>query len=254
MGNIQASPGVDKSDLIQLFALELPFDTQFERQLGQGKILKTAKVKSTSRDGHIVIKVYVKPILSQSNQQQMERLEESIEKTKQKYLQIQSKWTFEQQPGLIPLIPIENKDRVQAHLNRGYFLGRQYFTYNLLDRFNTPPYLTIIEKKWITYQLLKCLKQAHDTHVVHGDIKSENILLTSWSWCFLTDFNPYKPDNIPFDDPFQWSQFFEDSRYDVIIYSTHFRFKYIITYADDLDAIWLQKDFILLRMMDQMQN
>ena len=60
----------------------------------------------------------------------MERLEESIEKTKQKYLQIQSKWTFDKEPGLIPLIPIENKDRVQSHLNRGYFLARQYFTYN----------------------------------------------------------------------------------------------------------------------------
>ena len=213
MGSIQASPGVDKSDLIQLFALDLPFEIQFERQLGSGKILKSAKVKSTSRDGHLVIKVYVKPILSQTNQKQMEKLEQPIEKNRAKYLKIQSQWNLESQPGLIPLIPIENKDKVQSHLHRGYFLGRQYFAYNLLDRFNTPPYLTQIEKKWIVYQLLRCLKQAHSTNIVHGDIKSENILLTSWGWCFLTDFNPYKPDNIPFDDPFQWSQFFEDSRY-----------------------------------------
>eukprot|EP01083_Nonionella_stella_P114538 338781_1 len=212
MGNIQASPGVDKSDLIQLFALELPFDTQFERQLGQGKILKTAKVKSISRDGHLVMKVYVKPILNQSNQQQMEKLEEDIDKYHRKYYAIQSRWSLDTQPGLIPLIPIENKDKTQAHLHRGYFLGRQYFTYNLLDRFNTVPYLTHIEKKWIVYQLLRCIKQAHATKIVHGDIKSENVLLTSWGWCFLTDFNPYKPESIPFDDPFQWSQYFEDSR------------------------------------------
>ena len=213
MGNIQASPGVDKSDLIQLFGLELPFDTQFERQLGQAKILKTAKVKSTSRDGHLVIKVYVKPILSQSNTQQMDKLEEFIERNKQKYYEIQSKWNLDTQPGLIPLIPIENRDKVRNPLHRGYFLGRQYLSSNLLDRFNTPPYLTVIEKKWIVYQLLRCVQQAHSTHIVHGDIKSENVLLTSWGWCFLTDFNPYKPHSIPFDDPFQWSQFFEDSRY-----------------------------------------
>eukprot|EP00485_Elphidium_margaritaceum_P015218 CAMPEP_0202734064 /NCGR_PEP_ID=MMETSP1385-20130828/188489_1 /ASSEMBLY_ACC=CAM_ASM_000861 /TAXON_ID=933848 /ORGANISM="Elphidium margaritaceum" /LENGTH=282 /DNA_ID=CAMNT_0049400409 /DNA_START=41 /DNA_END=885 /DNA_ORIENTATION=+ len=210
MGNIPTSPAVDKSDLIQLFMVELPFDTQFERQLGQGKILKSATVRSTSRDGQLVIKVYVKPMLT--NQPQIERLEKSIEETKQHYLRIQQLWTLEQQPGLIPLLPIEHRDKFQTHLHHGHFLGRQHFMFNLLDRFNTPPYLTVIEKKWITYQLLRCVQQAHDTQVIHGDIKSENVLLTSWGWCFLTDFHPYKPDSIPFDDPFQWTLFFEDPR------------------------------------------
>jgi len=29
--------------------------------------------------------------------------------------------------------------------------------------------------------------------VTHGDIKAENVMLTTWSWLYLTDFaTPYK--------------------------------------------------------------
>jgi serine/threonine protein kinase len=36
---------------------------------------------------------------------------------------------------------------------------------------------------------------------VHGDIKAENVLLTSWGWAFLADFAPYKPTYLPADNP-----------------------------------------------------
>lgn len=35
----------------------------------------------------------------------------------------------------------------------------------------------------------------------HGDIKAENVLLTSWGWTFLADFAPYKPVHLPADNP-----------------------------------------------------
>ena len=36
---------------------------------------------------------------------------------------------------------------------------------------------------------------------MHGDLKCENALVTSWSWVFLTDFASYKPTRLPADNP-----------------------------------------------------
>lgn len=47
--------------------------------------------------------------------------------------------------------------------------------------------------------------------VSHGDIKSENILVTSWNWVYLTDFASYKPAFLPLDDPADFSLFFDTS-------------------------------------------
>ena len=63
--------------------------------------------------------------------------------------------------------------------------------------FRTRPFLTDIEKKWITFQLLRALSQAHARGVCHGDIKCENVLVTSWMWIYLSDFACYKPTYIP---------------------------------------------------------
>ena len=54
-----------------------------------------------------------------------------------------------------------------------------------------------VEKKWLSYQLLSALVQCHAARVIHGDIKSENAMLTTWNWLFLTDFSPYLPVLLP---------------------------------------------------------
>ena len=41
----------------------------------------------------------------------------------------------------------------------------------------------------------------HERGLVHGDLKCENALVTSWSWLFLTDFASYKPTRLPADNP-----------------------------------------------------
>lgn len=56
-------------------------------------------------------------------------------------------------------------------------------------------------QRWITYQLLLALQQSHSADVCHGDIKTENILVTSWNWLYLTDFASYKPLALPIDNP-----------------------------------------------------
>ena len=244
-----------------------------------------------TKNGSIVIRIYVKPTLVNPTHQR--QLESDIDNYRLRYFDIQKSWSLSKQPGLIPLYPIDNKDLLylqqhslasqrsgggddhsslthggsdyknknQSHIHdhghsryesprtmnshhtsgistdtighddsnsvynsaslsnqRGHFLGRQYFAFSLFDRVNVPPYLETIEKKWITYQLLHAVNQAHGTKlmdgtpIVHGDIKTENIMVTSWNWIFLTDFNPFKPDSLPFDHPHKWNLFFSDRR------------------------------------------
>ncbi|OMO58344.1 phosphoinositide 3-kinase regulatory subunit 4 [Corchorus olitorius] len=44
---------------------------------------------------------------------------------------------------------------------------------------------------------------------VSGDIKCENVLVTSWNWLYLADFASFKPTYIPYDDPSDFSFFFD---------------------------------------------
>lgn len=77
---------------------------------------------------------------------------------------------------------------------------------------STRPFLTIIEKKWITFQVLCALHQCHKQKICHGDIKLENILITSWNWILLSDFASFKPTYLPEDNPADYSYFFDTSR------------------------------------------
>ena len=49
------------------------------------------------------------------------------------------------------------------------------------------------------------------TQIFHGDIKSENVLVTSWNWVYLTDFSSFKPVYLPLDDPSIYSIYFDTS-------------------------------------------
>lgn len=76
---------------------------------------------------------------------------------------------------------------------------------------STRPFLSTIEKKWIAFQVLNALRDARNRNISHGDIKSENILVTSWNWVYVTDFAPYKPTFLPLDDPSDFSFYFDTS-------------------------------------------
>lgn len=48
--------------------------------------------------------------------------------------------------------------------------------------------------------------------VFHGDIKTENILVTSWNWLYLSDFSSsFKPTFLPEDNPADFSFYFDTS-------------------------------------------
>ncbi len=52
------------------------------------------------------------------------------------------------------------------------YLLRQYFALNLADRLSSYPPPTPVEKRWLCYQLLAALEQAHAGGIRHGDVKS----------------------------------------------------------------------------------
>lgn len=82
----------------------------------------------------------------------------------------------------------------------------------MLTIISTRPFLEDIEKKWLAYQLLCALRDCHARNIYHGDIKTENILVTSWNWLYLTDFSgSYKKTYLPEDNPADFSYFFDNS-------------------------------------------
>lgn len=90
------------------------------------------------------------------------------------------------------------------------YLVRQYLYSSLYDRMSTRPFLEDIEKKWLTFQLLCGLRDCHAKEVFHGDIKTENTLVTSWNWLYLSDFSSsFKPTTLPEDNPADFSYYFD---------------------------------------------
>ncbi len=80
-------------------------------------------------------------------------------------------------------------------------------------KFNsTRPFLEDIEKKWLAYQLLCALRDSHARNIYHGDIKTENVLVTSWNWLYLTDYSAsFKKTYLPEDNPADFSYYFDTS-------------------------------------------
>lgn len=60
-------------------------------------------------------------------------------------------------------------------------LMREYCKCSVYDRMSTRPFLTNLEKKWITFQVLYALHRMHKLGICHGDIKVR-------SYCFLCSF------------------------------------------------------------------
>ena len=62
---------------------------------------------------------------------------------------------------------------------------------------HTRPFMGEVERKWIVFQLLCCIEHYQKNSVQHGDIKIDNVMLTSWMWVYLCDHCPYKPTYLP---------------------------------------------------------
>ncbi|KAF5396565.1 hypothetical protein PHET_10661 [Paragonimus heterotremus] len=117
--------------------------------------------------------------------------------------------------------------------DRNLLLVRDFIDQSLVDRLCTRPFLCLEEKRWISFQLLHALSQLHRRSkpgldarstdrstgsegsagvLCHGDIKAENVLLTSWGWVLLSDPAPFKPCWLPADNPSEFTHYFDSSR------------------------------------------
>ncbi|XP_054259125.1 phosphoinositide 3-kinase regulatory subunit 4 isoform X2 [Macrosteles quadrilineatus] len=165
-------------------------DLQFDINLGSTRFFKVARARS--QEGLIVVKVFAihDPTLPLSTYR--DRIEE-----------IRSK--LASATNCLPCQRVILTDRAG-------FLMRGYIKYSLYDRISTRPFLTLLEKKWIAFQILYALFQCHRLGICHGDIKLENILVTSWHWVLLSDFASFKPTHLPEDNPADFSYFFDTSR------------------------------------------
>ncbi|XP_050436051.1 phosphoinositide 3-kinase regulatory subunit 4 [Adelges cooleyi] len=163
---------------------------QFDASLGSTRFFKVARAKS--QEGMIVVKVFAvhDPMLP------LVKHRVRVEEIKTKLQSAVNCLCFQK----------------VIMSDKAVFLMREYVKYSLYDRISTRPFLTITEKKFIAFQILFALRQCHTLGVSHGDIKLENIMITSWNWVLLTDIASYKPTYLPDDNPADYSFFFDTSR------------------------------------------
>ena len=74
------------------------------------------------------------------------------------------------------------------------------------------PYLSIIEKKFICFQMIYSLDQIYNKNLFcHGDIKPENILLGPKLTTFLSDISTPKPIRIKKNDTRTYNAYFSNN-------------------------------------------
>ncbi|CAF89815.1 unnamed protein product, partial [Tetraodon nigroviridis] len=165
-------------------------DYEYDKSLGSTRFFKVARAKH--REGLLVVKVFAiqDPSLPLgSYKQELEELKIRLHAC----------------PNCLPF-------QRTALSEKAAILFRQYVRDNLYDRISTRPFLNNVEKRWLAFQILAAVEQAHKAGVRHGDIKTENVMVTSWNWVLLTDFASFKPTYLPEDNPADFNYFFDTSR------------------------------------------
>ena len=143
----------------------------------------------------LVVKIFVKKYYDENDLK-------SFSEQKEKIIAIHKKIFSEKiPPNIAPIVNIE-----ESYLSGMIF--RQYFEYSLKERIYLNPYLTEIEKIWITFQLLYALNNLNELNLVHGDLNPENILLTSNLSVYISDIASYKPACINIDDIAGYTYYF----------------------------------------------
>ncbi|KAJ7571090.1 hypothetical protein O6H91_01G148400 [Diphasiastrum complanatum] len=189
MGNKLARTTQGSPAEYYLHDLPSSFNLVLKEVLSSGRFLKS--VQCVHDEGLLLVKVYFKRgefLDLKEHDRQLYKIREQLKDIDHSHV-----WPFQH----------------WHETDKAAYLLRQYFFSNLHDRINTRPFLSTIEKKWLAFQLLLALKQSHERGVCHGDIKCENVLVTSWNWVYLADYASYKPTYIPDDNPSDFSFFFD---------------------------------------------
>ncbi|KAI8629567.1 hypothetical protein F5Y19DRAFT_433492 [Xylariaceae sp. FL1651] len=163
-------------------------DLAHERSIGNARFMKS--IRARHRDGVVLAKVTVKPYSDCSLKEYGDKILQERDKLRDVPNALGFERAFETQTNA--------------------YLVRQYIYSSLYDRMSTRPFLEDIEKKWLAFQLLCALRDCHARDIYHGDIKTENVMVTSWNWLYLTDFTgSFKPAKLPDNNPATYSYFFD---------------------------------------------
>ncbi|KAI2625160.1 hypothetical protein GGS21DRAFT_531559 [Xylaria nigripes] len=163
-------------------------DLAHERSIGNARFMKS--IRARHRDGVALAKVTAKPYSDCSLKEYGDKILEERDKLRHVPNALGFERAFETQTNA--------------------YLVRQYIYSSLYDRMSTRPFLEDIEKKWLAFQLLCALRDCHARDIYHGDIKTENVMVTSWNWLYLTDFTgSFKPTKLPDNNPATYSYFFD---------------------------------------------
>ncbi|KAL4886666.1 hypothetical protein BJY04DRAFT_228458 [Aspergillus karnatakaensis] len=165
-------------------------DLTYEKSMGGGRFMKS--IRARQKNGLVFVKVIMKPYPSM-------KLEPYVKAI------IRERTILSDVPNALGYQRI-------LETSTGGYLVRQYIHSSLYDRMSTRPFPEDIEKKWIAFQLLCALRDCHAQDVFHGDIKTENVLVTAWNWVYLSDFSSsFKPTFLPEDNPADFSFYFDTS-------------------------------------------
>ncbi|KAI4133005.1 MAG: hypothetical protein LQ338_000473 [Usnochroma carphineum] len=165
-------------------------DLSYEKSIGQARLMKS--VRARHPNGLVVVKLVMKPY----PQLDYGKYVRAIRRERDALADVPNALGYQ---------------RVLETTTNGY-LVRQYLYSSLYDRMSTRPFLEDIEKKWLAFQLLCAIRDCHARNIYHGDIKTENVLVTSWNWLYLTDFSScYKKTRLPEDNPADFSYYFDIS-------------------------------------------
>ncbi|KAM4600592.1 phosphoinositide 3-kinase regulatory subunit 4 [Polymixia lowei] len=165
-------------------------DHEYDKSLGSTRFFKVARAKH--REGLVVVKVFA----IQDPSLPLTSYKQELEELKIRLHSCQN------------CLPFQKTSLTE----KAAILFRQYVRDNLYDRISTRPFLNGVEKRWLAFQILTAVDQAHKAGVRHGDIKTENVMVTSWNWVLLTDFASFKPTYLPEDNPADFNYFFDTSR------------------------------------------
>ena len=163
--------------------------------LNDGIMYKTVIISSDKNHCPLLLKIFYKDDYNDKDKKTFELELQKIEALQKIFLSDNYKL------NIVPTINIKNTYRAGI-------IYRQYIGISLKERMYLMPYLTNIDKIWITFQLLYLFNNLEKMKIYHGDVKPENILITSNLSVYLADFATYKPAYIYANDLGSYTYYF----------------------------------------------
>ena len=122
---------------------------------------------------------------------------------------IQERFDLLKHPNVLILVMEKIVERINNQNAQIFFAYRQFVYFSLQEKIqNKIPKISETEKLWFVLQIMCGVSQIHQENMVHGDIKPENIVVTSYNQLFLTDLVSYKPSYVKADDLTNYNLYF----------------------------------------------